>query len=53
LSLPLPEGLKPSRVEVVDLHARQPRAVGFTMDDGTLHTAVHVTDRAAWLVIHP
>jgi hypothetical protein len=53
LAVRLPAGFVPSRVEVADLHEGQARPLGFTVDGGLLRSAVQVTDRAAWLVIHP
>lgn len=53
LSLALPASMKPSRVEVVDLHADVPQPIGFEVNGGKLRTAVHVTDRAGWVIVYP
>lgn len=51
LTLKLPEGFKLAGVQLHDLHEDRPRAVGHALKDGELRVPVHVTDRAAWLVL--
>lgn len=53
LELTLPEGFTPGAVEAADLHTDQQIPLGFTVEAGRLRTAVEVTRRAGWLVIHP
>lgn len=53
LRLKLPADFKLAEVELHDLHEDRPRAVGYEQKDGALRIPVHVTDRAAWLVIKP
>jgi len=52
LTLELPESFTVSRMDVMDLHANQPLPVGFHQEGRTLKTAVHITRRAAWLILH-
>lgn len=51
MSLKLPEGFQPASVQLYDLHEDRPRSTGYAVENGTLRVPVHVTARAAWLVI--
>lgn len=53
LRLRLPEGFKPVGVQLYDLHEDRSRSTGSTFEDGVLRVPVHVTTRAAWVVIEP
>jgi hypothetical protein len=51
LRLKLPVDFNLAEVELHDLHEDRPRAVGYEQNPGTLRIPVHVTSRAAWLVL--
>ena len=54
LILALPGAMgSPARVCLMDLHGGGSHAIGFTVRRGKLYVPLHVTARAAWLVIHP
>jgi len=53
LRLRLPEGFQPADIQLYDLHEDRPRRIGFAVKDGLLRVPLHVTARAAWLVIAP
>ncbi len=53
MSLRLPEGFEPAGVTLYDLHEDRPRGVGYARENGVLRVPVHVTSRAAWVVIEP
>jgi hypothetical protein len=53
LRLKPPAGFAVADVQLHDLHEDRPRAVGHKMKDGVLRVPVHVTARAAWLVLKP
>jgi hypothetical protein len=51
LRLPVPAGFNVATITLHDLHEDRPRSTGHSLDGNTLHIPVHVTSRAAWLVI--
>lgn len=51
LRLKLPAGFAVADVQLHDLHEDRPRSIGYEMKDGVLRAPVHVTARAAWLVL--
>jgi hypothetical protein len=51
MSLKLPEGFQPAGVQLYDLHEDRPRSTGYAVENGVLRVPVHITARAAWLVI--
>lgn len=53
MRLRLPEGFKPAAVHLYDLHEDRPRSTGNALENGVLRVPLHVTARAAWVVISP
>jgi hypothetical protein len=53
LTLKLPAGFKLAGVQLHDLHEDRPRTTGYALENGVLRVPVHVTARAAWLVLEP
>lgn len=52
LRLKVPAGFELADVALHDLHEDRPRSVGYEIRDGILRVPVHVTARAAWLVLN-
>jgi hypothetical protein len=53
LRVKLPAGFTVSEIELHDLHEDRPRRVGYEQKTDSLRVPVHVTARAAWLVLKP
>lgn len=51
LLLSLPAGFNVANITLHDLHEDRPRSAGHALDGNMLRIPVHVTSRAAWLVI--
>jgi hypothetical protein len=53
LSISLPEGFAPARIQLYDLHEDAPRPIAFSEANAAIEVPVTVSRRAAWLVICP
>lgn len=53
MTLKLPQGFKLAGVQLHDLHEDRPRTTGYALENGVLRVPLHVTARAAWLVLEP
>ncbi|MFA6961893.1 MAG: hypothetical protein WC205_14150 [Opitutaceae bacterium] len=51
LALTLPDGFRVRDATLHDLHEDRARSTGFKLESGVLSAPLHVTSRAAWLVI--
>lgn len=51
MTLKLPKDFLPAGVQLYDLHEDRPRPLGHALENGILRVPLHVTARAAWLVI--